>query len=118
MSRMPRASLMRGEKVTVLRPEVTYDEHMDEVTEWGREEVPNVLVAPSSATDVDATGRPHGTDSTLTLHFPKPWGESLRGCRVEVRGRAYEVVGDPTPYEEANCPTLWWYAATVSRVEG
>lgn len=114
----PLPQLLHGEPVTVLTPSTAYDEHGDEVTTWEREGVENVLVAPGSTADVEDPTRPHGTRAVFTLGFPKAFGKRLRGCRVEVRGREYAVIGDPQPNTLANCPTQWWYTAEVEAVEG
>lgn len=111
-------SLLHGEPVTVLTPSTTYDEHGDEVMTWDREVVGNVLVAPGSTADVEDSTRPHGTRAVFTLGFPKVFDKRLRGCRVEVRGREYAVIGDPQPNTLANCPTQWWYTAEVEDVDG
>lgn len=111
-------SLLSGEAVAVLTPSVTYDEHMEVVETWVREEVQNVLVAPGSTADVEDSTRPHGTRAVFTLGFPKTFSKSLRGCRVEVRGSTYSVIGDPQPNSAANCPTAWWYTAEVEAVDG
>ena len=124
MSDLP--PLLRGERVAVLRPSTAYDEHMEALVGWDREEVDNVLVAPGSAADVTATARPDGTRAAFTLGFPKPFDRPLRGCRVVVRCPAggdeaehtYAVIGDPQPNCAANCPTQWWYTAEVEAVHG
>lgn len=109
--------MLRGETVTVLRPVVAYDEHMDEVVTWEEEAVGNVLVAPSATSDIPVQGRPHGTKAAVSLHFPKIFDGSLRECRVRVQGREYGIVGDPQPYRQ-NCPTEWWYPAEAVAVDG
>ena len=109
--------MFKGETVTVLRPVVAYDEHMDEVVMWEEEAVENVLVAPSATSDLNQQERPHGTRASVSLHFPKGFSESLRGCRVKVWGREYGIVGDPQPYR-SNCPTDWWYPAEAEAVDG
>lgn len=111
-------SLLQGEAVTVLTPSVAYDEHMEAVETWEREEVQNVLVAPGYTSDVAGTARPDGTRAVFTLGFPKTFSKPLRGCRVVVRGSVYSVIGDPQPNSAANCPTRWWYTAEVEAVEG
>ena len=118
MGRMPDVQLLAGEDVVVLTPSRTYDEHNEPVVGWGRSEVSNVLVAPGSTSDVEDVARPDGTRAAFTLGFPKTFSKPLRGCRVEVRGRAYAVIGDPQPNTEANCPTRWWYTAHVEDVDG
>lgn len=110
----------------MLTPSVTYDEHMEEVETWEREEVQNVLVAPGSTSDVEESARPDGTRAVFTLGFPKTFSKSLRGCRVVVRcpeggnegEHTYSVIGDPQPNTLENCPTKWWYTAEVEAVDG
>ena len=107
-----------GETVAVIRPSVALDELGEPVEgEPERETVENVLVAPGATTDMDET-RPQGVSVVFTLHFPKGYGKSLRGCSVEVRGTAYEVVGDPQPYTEANVPGQWSMPVEVTRHDG
>lgn len=107
-----------GETVTVIRPSVALDELGEPVEgEPERETVENVLVAPGATTDMDET-RPQGVSVAFTLHFPKGYGKSLRGCSVEVRGTVYEVVGDPQPYTEANVPGQWSMPVEVTRHDG
>lgn len=115
---IPDVQLIEGEAVTVLTPAVTFDEHMDEVTEWASETVEDVLVAPSSTSDADGTARPHATSVTLRLGFPKTFSASLRGCHVVVRGQEFAVIGDPKPNTLASCPTPWWYTADVEACDG
>lgn len=110
--------LLSGETVAVLTRSVAYDEHMEAVETWEREEVGNVLVAPGSTSDVAGTARPDGTRAAFTLGFPKTFSKPLRGCRVVVRGSVYSVIGDPQPNTSGNCPTRWWYTAEVEAVDG
>ena len=109
---------MRGEEVTVLRPSQRLDGTGELVTEWEGEAVGDVLVAPGPASGVASSDRPAGTRASYTLAFPKTFCGSLRGCRVEVRGETFAVVGDPRPNQEWNCPTRWWLSAEVERVQG
>lgn len=107
-----------GETVRVLTPVASVDADGDETREWLEAEVPGVLVAPGTSANDAADANPHRVRSALTLHFPKGFGASLRGCRVEVRGVAYEVVGDPAPYCEADTPGPWCMPVEVRRVQG
>ena len=108
----------QGEPVTVIREQVTYDD-LGEPTygEPEREQISNVLVQPGSTADLDAT-RPNGVEVSFTLHFPKTYTKPLKGCRIEVRGNAYEVIGDPQSYTEANTPGGWNLPVEVKRVDG
>lgn len=110
--------LITGEAVTVLRPSVSYDEHMEAVETLEREDVENVVVAPGSTSDVEDSTRPHGTRAVFTLCFPKSYSKRLRGCHVVVRGSEYAVIGDPQPSTLENCPTPWWLTAEVEAVDG
>lgn len=110
--------LLTGETVTVLTPTYGYDEGMEETVTWSSQTVDNVLVAPGSTSDVIDSTRPYGTRASFSLGFPKSFSAPLRGCRVEVRGFTYLVIGDPKPNNEQNCPTQWWYTAEVEVVDG
>ena len=76
-------SLIPTEAVTVIRPTVERDD-LGEPIEAGasREEV-RCVVCPGPTSDMDAT-RPEGVTVSCTLHFPKTYAGSLRGCAVEV----------------------------------
>lgn len=110
--------LLTGETVTVISKTIGYDENMDVVETTQQTQVDNVLVAPGSTADVTDTTRPYGTRASFTLGFPKTFNQPLRGCSVEVRGNTYQVIGDPHPNTESNCPTQWWYTAEVELVDG
>ena len=111
-------SLLATEQVAVLRPQASYDD-LGEPTfeEPSREEVPGVLVQPGATSDLDAS-RPNGVTVAYTLHFPKGYAKSLRGCSVELRGDVFDVVGDPAPYTEANVPGPWSMPVEVTRADG
>lgn len=86
------------------------------------EEVPGVLVAPGTPADMDAA-RPQGVTVALTLHFPKSYAASLRGCSVELpapwdRDGGYRVIGDPQPYMGSNTPGRWNRAVMVEVADG
>lgn len=112
--------MLHGETVTVLRPEITLDEHNYETLEYTETVVDNVLVSPGSTTDISGSDRPHGTRVAFSLAFPKTYGEPLRGCRIKVRDfeEPFDVIGDPQPNTLSNCPTQWWYTVEVSRADG
>lgn len=106
-----------GETVTVLTPsQSAEDAYGQAVKKWTDEVVRNVLVC--EPTTADLAERPEGDSVSLTLHFPKTYTASLRGCRVTLRGRTYEVLGDPVALTEANTPGKWNRAAAVKFVEG
>ena len=81
-----------------------------------------VGVQPGACEDLDET-RPEGVRVALTLHFPKEWTGNLRGAKVALDGRwagEYRVIGDPKPYDEANCPRSvpWNMPVEVEAVDG
>ena len=82
--------------------------------------VDNVLVDPVGTSDLEAA-RVEGDRVDLTLHFPKTWTASLRGCTVTLPAPwagTYRVVGDPKPYMDANTPTPWHMPVGVVAVDG
>lgn len=115
---LPDLGLIAGEAVTVRTPTVGYDEHMEEVTTWDEATVQNVVVTPGATSDVLDSTRPDGTRVDYTLGFPKTFTESLRGCRVVVRGVECAVVGDPQPYTADNVPGGHNYTVEAVRVDG
>lgn len=110
-------SLIPTEAVAVIRPTVERDD-LGEPIEAGasREEV-RCVVCPGATSDMDAT-RPEGVTVSYTLHFPKTYAGSLRGCSVEVRGTRYDVVDDPQRTAEAATPGPWNMAVEVARADG
>lgn len=110
-------SLIPTEPVVVVRPTVERDD-LGEITEGEptREEV-RCVVCPGATSDMDAT-RPEGVTVAYTLHFPKTYAGSLRGCSVEVRGETYDVVGDPQRTTEAATPGPFNMAVEVTRSDG
>ena len=110
-------SLIPTEPVTVIRPTVERDDLGEPVFgEPTREEV-RCVVCPGATSDMDAT-RPEGVTVAYTLHFPKTYAGSLRGCSVEVRGETYDVVGDPQRTTDAATPGPWNLAVEVTRADG
>lgn len=110
-------SLIPTEAVTVIRPTVERDDLGEPIeAEASREEV-RCVVCPGATSDMDAT-RPEGVTVSYTLHFPKTYAGSLRGCLVEVRGTRYDVVGDPQRTTEAATPGPWNMAVEVARADG
>lgn len=103
--------MVSGETVTVIRPVDGAADRFGNATvaSTTSETVDNVLVAPGGTSDMDET-RPDGVQTTLTLHFPKTYTASLRGCSVVLTATCagtYRVIGDPQPYMVANTPTAW-----------
>ncbi len=110
---------MKGETVIVeRRAEAGTDDLNNPIYETTSSEVSNVLVCPGSTSDVIGSIRPDGAEVTYTLHFPKTFSGSLRGCRISVRGEWFSVIGDPKPYTLENCPTEWCMPVEVGVVNG
>ena len=114
--------MIRGVDVTVLRPNPTGRDRLNNVTygEPVREPVRNVLIDSPNPQDMEAA-RQDGVTLALTLRFPKGYSASLRGCSVELPapyGGTYRVVGDPKPLLDANCPTQWHMDVNVEVAHG
>lgn len=114
--------MIRGRTVTVLRPSAATADRFGNAVPGAAvpETVDNVLIAPGSTAELDES-RPEGVDVVLTLHFPKGYAESLRGCSVALSGEyegEYRVIGDPKPYQDENCPTPWHMPVEVEAVDG
>lgn len=95
------------------------DDLGNESNSWGLPlTVSNVLVAPTSTTDLSGSIRPDGDSTTLNLYFPKSFTGALRGARVIVRGETYDVQGDPFSYDPTITPGTRNLVVSVERVEG
>lgn len=80
------------------------------------EDVAGVIVRPSTARETE-DGRVHGTEAAYTLYFPKGTEVDLRGARVMLRGRMYDVIGDPQKYPEGRL-VKYDLVANVERHDG
>lgn len=112
--------MIQGERVNLFIPvQGSADSYGVPSIEWREHGViENVLVAPSGTSDLDPGMHPDGDSTLLALHFPKAFIESLRGMRIVVRGKTWEVVGDPQAYSDQNVPGEWNRPVTVRLVEG
>ena len=115
---------MDGASVTVVRRADGALDRLGNPTkgEPTRETVPGVLIAPGATADLEAS-RPKGVTVAYTLHFPKTYAGSLRGCEVELPepydwGNPYRVVGTPAPYMGANTPTRWHMPVNLEAADG
>lgn len=100
---------LRGVSVMVLRPTQGSTDPFGAPVEGepAREEVDNVIVDRPSDSDVESTTRQFGVSCDLTLHFPKAYHAGLRGCSVALPAPwsgAFEVLGDPMPYDPELTP--------------
>lgn len=113
--------MLRGTTVTVMRPTATaVDRFGNNVYSYESEEVANVLVAPGATTELEAA-RPEGADVAFTLHFPRTYTGRLDGCKIMLAAPyagEYRVIGDPTPYMDANTPTAWHLPVEIERAYG
>lgn len=110
-------SLIPTEPVVVVRPTVGRDDLGEPVDAGASREEVRCVVCPGATSDMNAT-RPEGVTVAYTLHFPKTYAGSLRGCSVEVRGETYDVVGDPQRTTDAATPGPWNLAVEVTRSDG
>lgn len=110
--------LISTEQVAVIAPAVEYDA-LGEPIERGSVStvIEGVVVCPGATSELDAS-RPDGVEVAYTLCFPKSFTASLKGCRVNVRGTEYRVVGDPQRYNPANTPGNWNLTVEVGRTDG
>lgn len=117
---LPDFGLLPSTSVTVLRqnPTGSTDPFGAPVEgEPAKEAVDGVLLTPGATSDLDAS-RPDGVRVAYTVHFPKGYGKSLRGCSVVIEGKPYRVIGDPKPYMDEWTPGPWNMAAEVEAVDG
>ncbi len=118
MRAVPSAQLIAGCPVEVSRPVRTgADRYGAPVVEMRAETVENVLPQPEGTKDL-GEGRPQGSSSSMAFHFPKGYGQSLKGCVISYGGKRYRVVGDPQPWLEDNVPGPWSMRAEAEAVDG
>lgn len=111
-------SLFETETAVVSRPVgVGFDRYGAPVQGVETEAVSGVLFCPGGTADLEAT-RPLGARVDATIHFPKGYGRSLKGCTVKCAGRSWRVVGDPCAYMDANTPGAFSMAVEVEAVDG
>lgn len=111
---------IEGIDVVVIRrvPTGEVDDMGEPVTRDAWEGVRDVLVSPSSTSDMDEPARPHGDKTSVRLHFPKSYTASLAGCDIELDGVLYRVQGDPQGYIPDLTPGRWNRPVTAKKVEG
>lgn len=101
--------MLRGEQITIRRPEQTgTDSYGDPIVSWSEESVDDVLIADGAQTNSVAALQPTNVTVSRTLYFPRSWTyQSLKGCLIRVDGVDYTVIGDPRPYQGGVEPTKW-----------
>jgi len=122
---------LKGIAVTVLLPtdaetgvtgETAYDPFGAPVPGVpGEVAVANVLVDRPTDQELEQTTRQYGAACDLTLHFPKAFHGSLRGCSVVLPAPwsdTFKVLGDPLPYDPRLTPGAHNRPVHVRRVVG
>lgn len=77
------------------------------VYEESEESVDNVLVAPSSETEIMDTLTLYGRKAVYTLGIPKGDTHTWTGCRVGFFDRIWSVIGDEIQGIEDMIPLSW-----------
>lgn len=113
--------MIKGVTVTVNAPSsTTTDRFGNPVITYTASTVDNVLVAPGTTSDLDAS-RPAGVQVAYSLHFPKSFTGSLEGCEITLPAPwtgTYRVIGAPGQYIEENTPTAWHMPVEVEFAHG
>ena len=115
---LPDFGLLPNTSVTVIRrQEVGTDPFNAPIYENVSEDVAGVLITPGATSDLDAS-RPEGVRVAYTIHFPKSYAKTLKGCLVQYLGDTYRIIGDPQHYMADGTPGPWDMPAEVERVDG
>lgn len=77
--------------------------------------VENVLVAPTSSTEILDMQNLTGKKAVYTLAIPKGDEHDWEDCRVEFFGKMWHVIGFPVQGIDANIPLQWNQKWTVER---
>ena len=80
-------------------------------------EVPGVLVAPSSATDVIDTERLYGKTAVYTIAVPKGDDHDWIDKKIEFCGQTWRSFGIPLEGIDGNIPLKWNKKVMVERYE-
>lgn len=111
--------MFRGETVTVETKVVAgKDTHGNAVYELISADVSNVLIAVGATTEVADGNRENGVKVVYKLYFPKTFGGSLEGARINVYGEWFDVIGDPRPWLNPMTPTEWNRVVEVTAYHG
>lgn len=112
-----------GEPVTVVRAPLTTDDYGNQVRDWS-----NAASTPYQGCAVAGGARGNGSTEDLTgdrdvivsdlIVFMPPGADVLPTDRLEVRGRAYEVVGEPFDWVSPFSGTAFGTPVYCNRVEG
>lgn len=106
-----------GETGTRLRAAVTVDPYSGETTgrDWSN---PTTLVIPDLAFNPGSSNEPSEVGRNAVITQPEVYGpvgiDVLAGDRLAIRGRTYEVEGDPAEWRS---PFTGWEAGVVIKLE-
>lgn len=113
--------MIKGVEITVKTPTYGAADRFGNATEtFSSQTVANVLVAPGSTRELDAS-RPEGVTVAYTLHFPKSYTDSLEGCIITLPSPwagDYRVIGDPRCYIDEDTPGPWHTPVEVEAAHG
>jgi len=111
-------SIIRGIPVVLLsKVQTGVDGFGAPVYEPTEETVNNVLIAPSSAEDIESAVNLTGRKVSYTLAIPKGDTHTWEGCQVRFFGEVWRVVGIPLSGIDANIPGPWNTKVMVERYE-
>lgn len=111
--------MIRGERVVVEQKEkIGVDDFGADIFKTSEIPTENVVVIPGATSSEKAPSHPNAVSVVYTLHFPATWAGSLRGLRILVRGKWYDVVGDPQPYKNTCMHLKWNMPVEVVRHDG
>lgn len=112
--------MITGETVLIeLKEEGPADAIGDPTVTTSTITVDNVIVGPGSTNNLTDSIRPDGVIADYTLHLPKGYETyDLSGLRVQVRGKWFDVIGNPGYYTPDNAPGNWDYPVEVKRCDG
>lgn len=113
---------IKGVTVTVKRPSGLTSDRFNNLipSKATSETVDNVLISPGATNDLEAA-RPDGVQVAYTLHFPKGYTGVLEDCIITLPSPwscDCNVIGNPTPYIDANTPTPWDMPVEVEYAHG
>lgn len=107
---------MKGITVTLYETvEIGIDAFNHPICEEKAIEIPNVLVAPASSTEVIEALNLTGKKIVYNLAIPKGDTHSWTDCRVDFFGEKWRTVGYPQVGIEELVPTSWHKKVMVER---
>lgn len=117
--------IFHGLTITIHLQEHTgeLDEGGDPVTRYSPHTVDNVLIAPATTGDIEASTREMGAETTITVMLPKTFTgqldtQTLQGAHLTYQKQKYEIIGNPTPYPPQFTPGNWNLIMKAKLVKG